>query len=135
MTTTSCIHTTHSALLCRFLLAGQEPMNMALSWTLFALTQAPEVQRKLREELLAVPTATPTMDELSALPYLDCVVREALRVYPPIATTLRAACRDDVLPVSEPFVDRYGNVQNEIRQVASCSIMLRCAQCSLPRHL
>ena len=62
-----------------------------------------------------MPTAMPTADELSALPYLDCVVRESLRMHPPVATTLRAACRDDVLPVSAPFLDKYENVQNEIR--------------------
>ncbi|KAI0650938.1 cytochrome P450 [Trametes meyenii] len=98
-----------------FLVAGQETMNMATTWTLYALTQAPTVQRKLREELLAVPTASPTMDELAALPYLDAVVREALRMYPPVATTLRMANRDDVLPVTAPFVDRHGNTQTEVR--------------------
>ncbi|KAI0677750.1 cytochrome P450 [Trametes maxima] len=98
-----------------FLVAGQETMNMATTWTLYSLTQAPAVQRKLRDELLAVPTATPTMDELAALPYLDAVVREALRMYPPVATTLRMANRDDVLPVTAPFVDRHGHTQTEVR--------------------
>jgi cytochrome P450 len=27
------------------------------------------------------------MDELDTLPYLDCVVREALRVHPPVVST------------------------------------------------
>ncbi len=90
-------------------------MNMAMTWTLYALSQAHEVQCKLREELLSITTASPTMDELAALPYLDAVVRESLRMYPPVATTLRMATRDDVLPVSEPVVDRYGKLQKEIR--------------------
>ena len=50
-------------------------------WCLFALTQAPEVQRKLREELLSVDTDKPDMDQLNSLPYLDAVCRETLRLY------------------------------------------------------
>ncbi|CDO72747.1 hypothetical protein BN946_scf184990.g30 [Trametes cinnabarina] len=84
-------------------------------WCLFALTQNPAVQQKLREELLAVPTESPTMDELAALSYLDWVVRETLRVHAPVTWTMRSAGIEDVIPVSEPYVDRYGKTQHEIR--------------------
>ena len=87
-------------------------------WCLFALTQAPEVQRKLREELLTLDTDTPTMEQLSALPYLDMVVRETLRVHAPVPVVFREATEDDVIPVAEPFVDRNGEVQDGIRCVA-----------------
>ncbi|OSD05864.1 cytochrome P450 [Trametes coccinea BRFM310] len=90
-----------------FLVAGHETTSTAAAWCLFALTQNPDVQRKLREELLAVPTEFPTMDELAALPYLDWVVRETLRLHAPVTWTLRSAGVDDVIPVSEPYVDRY----------------------------
>ncbi|KAI0640539.1 cytochrome P450 [Trametes meyenii] len=36
-------------------------------------------------------------------------------MYPPVATTLRMANRDDVLPVTAPFVDWHGNTQTEVR--------------------
>ncbi|KAI0751623.1 cytochrome P450 [Daedaleopsis nitida] len=55
------------------------------------------------------------MEELADLPYLDAVIRETLRIYAPVTTSLRVAIQDDVLPVSKPFVDRKGNVQHEIR--------------------
>ena len=87
-------------------------------WCLFALTQAPEVQRKLRQELLSLDTDTPTMEQLSALPYLDMVVRETLRVHAPVPVVFREATEDDVIPVAEPFVDRYGKVQDGIRYAA-----------------
>lgn len=84
-------------------------------WALFALTQAPEVQSKLRAELFTLDTETPTMDQLSSLPYLDMVVRETLRIHAPVPSVFREATEDDFIPVAEPFVDRYGKVQEGIR--------------------
>ena len=88
------------------------------TWALYALTQSPKVQRKLREELLTVDTDNPTMDQLNSLPYLDVVVRETLRVHAPVPSAMRVAMKDDVLPLSKPFIDRKGNVNEGIRCVA-----------------
>ena len=79
------------------------------------MTQAPESQTKLREELLSVDTDTPSMDELMALPYLDAVVRETLRVHSPVPNTGRIAMKDDVLPVEKPYIDKNGIVRDSIR--------------------
>ncbi len=73
------------------------------------------MQQKLREELLSIPSDTPTMEELSALPYLDAVVTETLRLHSPVPMLTRSASKDDVIPVSEPFTDRHGKVHSEIR--------------------
>ena len=89
-----------------------------MTWALYALTQSPDVQRKLREELLAVDSDNPTMDQLNALPYLDMVMRETLRVHAPVPSTMRVAMKDDVLPLSKPFTNRKGNVHEGIRLVA-----------------
>jgi cytochrome P450 len=97
-----------------FLVAGHETTSTATTWALFALTQCPEAQVKLRNELLAVETDNPTMDELNALPYLDAVVRETLRIHPPVASTIRVATQDDVLPLNEPVKDRNGNILESI---------------------
>ncbi|CAL1709425.1 unnamed protein product [Somion occarium] len=98
-----------------FLVAGHETTSTAVTWCLYALTQAPEVQQKLREELLSVPTETPTIDELNSLSYLEIVVRETLRLYAPVPTIVRQAMKDDVIPVGEPYTDRFGEVRDEIR--------------------
>ncbi|OCH85826.1 cytochrome P450 [Obba rivulosa] len=98
-----------------FLVAGHETTSTATTWCLFALTQAPAVQKKLREELLSVGTDMPTMDELNALPYLDAVVAETLRVHSPVPQTARVAKRDDVVPLDKPFMDSNGKMQDTIR--------------------
>ena len=74
------------------------------------MTQNVEAQNKLRNELLAVGTDNPTMDELNALPYLDAVVRETLRIHAPVPSTLRVAVQDDILPLDEPIKDKYGRM-------------------------
>ena len=97
------------------MVAGHETTSTGTTWALFALTQRPDVQRKLREELLAFPTDTPTMDQLQALPYLDAVVRETMRVHAPVPNTIRVAMKDDIIPLNEPFVDRTGVTRTDIR--------------------
>ncbi|KAF7358404.1 hypothetical protein MVEN_00890600 [Mycena venus] len=96
-----------------FLIAGHE--TTGTTWALFALTQNIPAQTRLRVELLGVDTEAPTMDELNALPYLDCVVREALRVYPPVVSTGRVAMRDDVVPLDRPWTDVNGIVHETLR--------------------
>ncbi|KAG6854181.1 hypothetical protein C0991_009833 [Blastosporella zonata] len=98
-----------------FLVAGHETTSTATTWALFALSQDIPVQTKLREELLAVETDRPTMDELNALPYLDMVVRETLRLHAPVPATIRQATQDDILPLNKPFTDRKGVVHEGIR--------------------
>jgi len=98
-----------------FLVAGHETTSTAVTWALYAMTQTPEAQTKLRDELLSVDTDTPSMDELMALPYLDAILRETLRVHPPVPSTSRFAMRDDVLPVEKPYTDRYGVVRDTIK--------------------
>ncbi|KIY74189.1 cytochrome P450 [Cylindrobasidium torrendii FP15055 ss-10] len=98
-----------------FFVAGHETTASSLVWMMYALTRAPHVQEKLRQELLSVPTDTLSFDDLSALPYLDAVMREALRLHAPVIFTERVATKDDILPLSEPIEDRYGNILDSIR--------------------
>ncbi|KIY46390.1 cytochrome P450, partial [Fistulina hepatica ATCC 64428] len=98
-----------------FFVAGHETTSTATTWALLALSQHPDIQAKLREELFDAPTDTPTMDELNALTYLDCFVKESLRVYSPVPSTIRVATVDDDLPLGTPFIDSRGVAHHEIR--------------------
>jgi hypothetical protein len=71
----------------------------------------------LTAEARGFSTDSPSMEELNGMTYLDCVTREVLRLHSPIPNTYRVAKDDVVVPLSEPFVDRYGIRREELRQV------------------
>jgi cytochrome P450 len=65
-------------------LAGHETTANALSWTFWLLSLSPNAEAKLAEELERVlGDRTPTMSDLSDLPYVERVVKESMRLYPP----------------------------------------------------
>ncbi len=55
------------------------------------------------------------MDELMALPYLDAVVRETMRLHSAVTSTFRVAMKDDVIPLNEPYIDRNGEAHNSLK--------------------
>jgi len=89
--------------------------STAVAWTLFALSCHPTVQTTLRAELRTCLTDMPTMDQLNALPYLEGVVREVLRLYAPVSATQRIAMHDAEIPLQKPFKDNRGIMQSSIR--------------------
>lgn len=78
------------------ILAGHETISNALCWTLYLLAKHPEVQERLHAELDGAGDAD-TVEQLGALRYLDAVIDEALRLYPPVWIFTRLAEEDDVL--------------------------------------
>ncbi|KAI6133763.1 cytochrome P450 [Pisolithus croceorrhizus] len=97
-----------------FIAAGYETTSVSMTWALLELARNPDIQTKLRTELLAFGS-DPTYDQLTnSHPYLDAVVHETLRLYPPLAEFLRQAGEDDVIPLSEPVHTKSGRVVNSI---------------------
>jgi len=72
--------------------AGHETTANALAWTFYLLSEHSRVMERLQGELSAVLAGrAPTVDDLPQLPYLDWVVLEAMRCYPPAWTQGRYA--------------------------------------------
>lgn len=72
--------------------AGHETSANALAWALYCLAEHPDVTAKLLAELeRELHGCPPTAADLERLPYLEQVVKEVLRLYPPAASAVRTA--------------------------------------------
>jgi cytochrome P450 len=78
-----------------FFLAGHETTALALSWALYLLSRNPDAEQKLHEELDRVLGARAAeLRDLPALIWTDCVIKEAMRLYPPAWAMGRSALKD-----------------------------------------
>jgi cytochrome P450 len=65
-------------------LAGYETTANALAWTWYLLSGAPDVEAQLHEEVDRVLCGRlPTVEDLPNLPFVEQVVTESMRLYPP----------------------------------------------------
>ncbi|XP_021957663.2 cytochrome P450 9e2 [Folsomia candida] len=84
-----------------FILAGFDTTQSLLLFCAYALAIYPEIQEKLRTEVEAVLDENDgdfTYDSIHKMTYLDMVINETLRFYPPAPTTDRACTQDCSLP-------------------------------------
>ncbi len=74
-------------------LAGHETTSHALTWTLYLLSQNPSAERALHEELERVLQGRlPTADD--PLPYTEQVIKESMRIFPPVYLLARRTAED-----------------------------------------
>lgn len=72
--------------------ASYETTANAMSWTLFLLAQHPGVGEDLADELGAASRGGPISPEnIERLPLLDAVLRESMRILPPVPYAIRLA--------------------------------------------
>ncbi|GBB88722.1 hypothetical protein RclHR1_01530010 [Rhizophagus clarus] len=83
-----------------FLIAGHETTSVSTCWALYLLAHFPHEQDLLREELIkAFPDKSkfnPTFDEINSLEYLNCIVKETLRIHSPAPFTTRTNLNEEV---------------------------------------
>lgn len=76
-------------------LAGQETTANSLVWTWYLISQHPDVEHKLHDELDSVlGERLPEADDLKKLIFTRMVFSESLRLYPPAWTVVRRAMKD-----------------------------------------
>ncbi len=81
-----------------FLAAGHETTAIALVWTFYLLSQYPQVRAKLQDEIRNIlAEGEPTLDELAKIPYLDWVLNESMRLYPPAWLQMRFVAKETEL--------------------------------------
>ena len=79
-----------------FIGAGHETTATALAWTWYLLSKHPEVERRLREEVIDVlGDRTPTAADARRLSLTRRCFEEAMRLYPPVFGVVRGVVADD----------------------------------------
>ncbi|KAK0506705.1 cytochrome P450 [Armillaria luteobubalina] len=81
------------AQLMTFVVAGHETSSTSLCWLLYELAVRPEHQSIIRTELQG-------SNDYDSMPFLNAVIKEALRLYPVGQSLTRTAPHDDVLPLT-----------------------------------
>ncbi|WP_251342015.1 cytochrome P450 [Haloplanus halophilus] len=71
------------------LLAGHDTTALTLTYAFYLLSRHPEAERRVHGELDAVLDGPPTFADARELTYLDRVLQETMRLYPPVYVTFR----------------------------------------------
>ena len=71
------------------------------AWLAYVLATHPEVEEKLIAEIDSITGGDPSYDlqydDLMAVPYMTQVIKETMRVYPPMPVTIRRSLKDGLL--------------------------------------
>ncbi|KAF3428420.1 hypothetical protein E2986_06382 [Frieseomelitta varia] len=92
-----------------FFTGGFETSSTTMSFTLYELALNPAVQNTLRAEIhdaLAKTDGKITYDMVMSLPYLDMVVSETLRKFPPLGFVDRVCLADYKVPNSDLVIEK-----------------------------
>ncbi|KAI0289886.1 cytochrome P450 [Multifurca ochricompacta] len=109
--------------------AGQHTTSVALSRILQVLSLDLKRQEKLRLELINARAEGQDLsyDDLMALPYLDAVCKETLRLYAPAPQLHRVPSKDTSVPLSRPVLGKDGSTIDRIHVRAGTMVVIGAA--------
>ncbi|KAJ8659175.1 hypothetical protein O0I10_005214 [Lichtheimia ornata] len=86
--------------LCLFFLAGHDTTANALAYAVYHLAKNPDMQRKAREEAIKVlgdepQDVFPTLEQTREFPYINMIIKETLRITPPVAAIVSRETTQD----------------------------------------
>ena len=76
------------------MMAAHDTTTSALSSVCYALSQSPEWQDNIRSEINTIDGKRISYEQMPQLPSVDLVLKEALRLYPPLPIVPRTAIKD-----------------------------------------
>lgn len=100
-----------------FMFEGHDTTAAAINWSLYLLGSYPEVQKKVDEELDEVfgkSDRPVTTEDLKKLKYLECVIKETLRIFPSVPLFARQLNEDcevagyKIVKDAEAIIFTYG---------------------------
>ncbi|CAB3365184.1 Hypothetical predicted protein [Cloeon dipterum] len=92
-----------------FFLAGFETSSTVISFALLELAANPDVQRKAQieiDELLAQADGKVTYESLKEMKYLDWILQESMRKYPPVAVHFRECSKTYKIPDTDKTLEK-----------------------------
>jgi cytochrome P450 len=88
-------------------LAGFETTAIALTWTWYLLSKNPDAEAKLHAYIDSQPAAEKTMEDWFRTDYLSAVLKESMRLYPPVYNLGRTNKEDQQIG---PYTLKKGGV-------------------------
>ncbi|RDB16349.1 hypothetical protein Hypma_003056 [Hypsizygus marmoreus] len=115
-----------------FLFASSVTTSGALARTLEKLARNPDVQERLRKELVEAQLdhGPISYDALTGLKYLHAVLKETLRLYPPVITMERTASQDVTVPLHMPVKGVDGQMISQIHVAKNQTVIIGVANCN-----
>lgn len=101
--------------------AGYETSSTALGFIAHFLINKPEIQEKIRDEIKQVLQQEGTLDynTISKLSYMQCVINESLRYYPPVTTFITRNTKEDY-PYKDIVIPKNATIRISVDDLHHC---------------
>ncbi|KAG8817330.1 hypothetical protein FRC17_011279 [Serendipita sp. 399] len=81
------------------LFAARDTTSSLLTWIAYMLMEHPEVEKKMREEVLEIcGDRVPDYSDVKRMKYIDAVLNETLRLFPSVPYNIRRSVHSSALP-------------------------------------